>query len=54
MLQKLQKVLSEEELKATTLNLKDKSQRLESLDRQYKELEEEFLHVIERMAASSS
>ncbi|XP_034249338.1 histone acetyltransferase type B catalytic subunit [Thrips palmi] len=54
MLEKLQKVLSEDELKATALNLKDKSQRLESLDRQYKDLEEEFLHVIERMAASSS
>lgn len=50
---KLKNVLAEDELKATE-QLKSREQRLENLDRQYKELEDEYQHVIERLAASLS
>lgn len=48
---KLQNVLDEDELKATA-SLKSKEQRIENLDRQYRELEENYQHVIERLATS--
>jgi len=48
---KLQNVLDEDELKATA-SLKSKEQRLENLDRQYRELEQNYQHVIERLATS--
>lgn len=49
---KLKQVLTDDELKATD-KLESREQRLENLDRQYKELEDDYQHVIERLAASS-
>lgn len=48
---KLQNVLDDDELKATA-SLKSREQRLENLDRLYRELEEDYEHVIERLASS--
>lgn len=52
-IQKLKQVLSEDEMKATD-KLESKEQRLDNLDRQYRELEEDYQHVIERLASSLS
>ena len=49
-LAKLKKALKPEEFAAATLNITNKEQRLESLQSQYKELEEHYLHVIERLS----
>ncbi|KAE8741956.1 hypothetical protein FOCC_FOCC012516 [Frankliniella occidentalis] len=50
---KLKCALDEDELKATE-HLKSQEQRLENLDRQYRELEQDYQHVIERLASSLS
>ena len=47
---KLKKVLKPEEFAAATLNITNREQRLESLQSQYKELEEHYLHVLERIS----
>ncbi|XP_066978661.1 histone acetyltransferase type B catalytic subunit isoform X1 [Macrobrachium rosenbergii] len=49
--EKLKKVLRPEEY-AATMTITSKDQRLESLERQYAELEEHYIHVLERLAAS--
>merc|ERR1712083_1187122 len=47
---KLKKVLKPEEFEAATAgNITDRSQKLDSLQSQYKELEEHYLHVLERI-----
>ena len=51
-LAKLKKALKPEEFAAATLNLTDKAQRLESLQTQYKELEEQYLHTLERISSA--
>ena len=49
-LAKLKKVLKPEEFEAATAgNITDRSQKLDSLQSQYKELEEHYLHVLERI-----
>ncbi|XP_069951943.1 histone acetyltransferase type B catalytic subunit isoform X2 [Cherax quadricarinatus] len=50
-MEKLKKVLRPEEF-AATMTVTSKDQRLESLERQYAELEEHYLHVLERLAGS--
>ena len=43
-------VLKPEEFEAATAgNITDRSQKLDSLQSQYKELEEHYLHVLERI-----
>merc|ERR1712109_202917 len=50
-LAKLKKALKPEEYAAaTSQNITNKEQRLESLQSQYKELEEHYLHVLERIS----
>ncbi|KAK7086526.1 histone acetyltransferase 1 [Halocaridina rubra] len=49
---KLKKVLRPEEY-AATMTITSKEQRIESLERQYVDLEEHYLHVLERLAASN-
>ena len=51
-LNKLKKALSKEEFAAATVNITNREQRLESLTAQYNELEEHYLQIIERIAAS--
>nr|CAG4648667.1 EOG090X06NC [Polyphemus pediculus] len=48
---KLQKALNPEELRST-LSTSTKEQRIESLEKQYQQLENEYRHVLERLAAS--
>lgn len=50
-MEKLKKVLKPEEY-AATMTITSKDQRLESLERQYAELEEHYLHVLERLASA--
>ncbi|XP_069187293.1 histone acetyltransferase type B catalytic subunit isoform X2 [Procambarus clarkii] len=50
-MEKLKKVLRPEEF-AATMTVTSKDQRLESLERQYTELEEHYLHVLERLASA--
>jgi len=45
-LAKLKKALKPEEFAAATLNITNREQRLESLQSQYKELEDHYLHVL--------
>jgi histone acetyltransferase 1 len=49
-LAKLKKALKPEEYTAATLTITNREQRLESLQSQYKELEEHYLHVLERIS----
>ena len=51
-LSKLQKVLRPDEFAAATANITNREQRLTVLDNQYKELEEHYLAVLERIAAN--
>ena len=51
-LAKLKKALKPEEFAAATLNLTNREQRLESLQSQYKELEEHYLHTLERISSA--
>jgi len=51
-LAKLKKALKPEEFAAATLNLTNKEQRLESLQSQYKELEDHYLHTLERISSA--
>lgn len=48
-LDKLKKALKPEEFAAATLNITNREQRLESLQSQYKDLEEHYLHVLEQV-----
>ena len=49
---KLQKVLRPDEFAAATANITNREQRLKVLDNQFKELEEHYLTVLERIAAA--
>ncbi|XP_069978242.1 histone acetyltransferase type B catalytic subunit isoform X1 [Penaeus vannamei] len=51
-MEKLKKILKPEEYQAT-MTITSKEQRLESLERQYNDLEEHYLHVLERLAATN-
>jgi hypothetical protein len=51
-LTKLQKVLSPDEFAAATANITHREQRLAVLDNQFKELEEHYLQVLERIASA--
>ena len=48
-LEKLKKSLKPEEFAAATLNMTNKEQRLETLQSQFKDLEEHYLHVLEQV-----
>lgn len=48
-MEKLKKVLKPEEY-AATMSITSREKRLESLERQYSELEEHYLRVLERLA----
>lgn len=50
-MEKLKKILKPEEF-AATMSITSREKRLESLDRQYSELEEHYLKVLERLALS--
>jgi hypothetical protein len=51
-LSKLQKVLKPDEFVAATANITNREQRLQVLENQYKELEEHYLTILERIAAA--
>ena len=51
-LSKLQKVLRPDEFAAATANITNRDQRLQVLENQYKELEEHYLAILERIAAN--
>jgi len=51
-LSKLEKALKPEEFAAATMNITNREQRMESLHRQFTELEEHYKYVLERVAAS--
>ena len=50
-LAKLKKALKPEEFTAATLNITNRDQRLESLRSQYQELEDHYLHILERISS---
>lgn len=50
-LQKLKKILKPEEF-AATMTMTSQDQRLESLEHQYNDLEQHYLHVLERLAST--
>jgi len=49
---KLQKALKPEEFAAAMVNVTNREQRLENLDRQFQELEEHYKSVLEKVAAA--
>lgn len=51
-LAKLQKALKPEEFAAAMVNVTNREQRLESLERQYGELEQHYRAVLEKVAAA--
>ena len=48
-MEKLRKALKPEEFSAATVNLTNREQRMEVLQSQYKELEDHYLKIIERL-----
>lgn len=52
-LAKLEKALKPEEFAAATMNITNREQRMDSLHRQFLELEEHYRYVLERVAASA-